>query len=316
MTLPIPSEMDSLPPPPPYTPRDDLTPSPSAEPLPTSRNHPFEQLEHANDNDNGPSHDYSAYEQVLPETDPNPTEPDEPLPAYHPGSYRSNVDRRIHIPAVALASAVPHASRHPAIPTAWTARAPSCPANLVQEPLRSAPSGVSALQRAIDLTRQLSERSADQVARSVRLGFTPRCDRQRRPGPVRITSSSSSSSLDDPLSVPDHRDLDNLDLTSLRTSIANLMRDPANQDEVLQAVSQLRDDLNNRRDFAVPKQQVRDFKAEVLANRKKVRAMREEAKAAKKAEDKQSRREKRAEKRATKRGLSTESGDGVWISPA
>lgn len=61
---------------------------------------------------------------------------------------------------------------------------------------------------------------------------------------------------------------------------------------------------------------MRVFKAEILANRKKVRAMREEAKAAKKAEDKERKREKRAEKKARKRGLSTERGDSVWISPA
>jgi len=82
------------------------------------------------------------------------------------------------------------------------------------------------------------------------------------------------------------------------------MRDPRNQDELVQAVNQLRDDLHNRSNQAVVKRQVRDFKAEIHANRKEVRAMWEEAKTAKKAEDKEMKREKRAEKRAMKRGLS------------
>lgn len=292
--------MDSLPPPPPYTPRDDLTPSSSAG---TTRNLHLNQAEHGNDN--GPSHDYSAYEQVLPETDPNPTEPDEPLPAYHPRSYRSNVDMNLNLPEF------PHSAVPISPSTAWTARAPSHPANLARESSQPAPSGVSALQRAIDLTRQLSERSADQVARSVRAGLTPRRDQQRRPASVRITSTSSSSSVGHASSRQDYGAVEDLDLTTLRTSIANLMRDPRNQDEILQAVSQLRDDLHNRRNQAVSKRQVIDFKAEILANRKKVRAMREDARAAKKAEKKERKREKRAEKWAMKRGLSMESGDGI-----
>lgn len=240
MTLPIPIEMDSLPPPPPYSPRDDLTPTSSAAASPTSRNPHLNQVELGNGN--GPSHDYSAYEQVSAENDPNPTEPDEPLPPYHPGSHRSNVDRNLVIPDVPLHSAVPLApcgrpithgvSRLPAPSTAWAARAPSCPANYARESSESAPSGLSALQRVIDLSRQLSERTAEQVARSVRAGLTPRRDQQRRPAPVRTTSSSCSSSLEDSLSGQDYRALDDLDLTTLRTSVANLMRDPGNQDEI------------------------------------------------------------------------------------
>lgn len=318
MTLPTPIEMDSVPPPPPYTPRDDLTPSSSAEASPTSRNLYINQPEHGNDN--GPSHDYSAYEQVLPETDPNSTIPDEPLPAYQPRSHRSNVDQNLDLPEHPHHSAVPNSPRSRHIPsgvarhspptTAGTARAPSFPPNSTRESWQPTPTGVSALQWAIDLTKQLSERSADQVARSVRAGLTPRRDRQRRPAPVRTTSSSSSSSVGDLPSRQDYRAIEDLDLTTLRTSIANLMRDPRNQDEIVQAVNQLRDDLHNRRNQVVVKRQVRDFKAEIHANRKEVRAMWEEAKTAKKAEEKERKREKRAEKRALKRGLSTENGYG------
>ena len=310
--------MESLPPPP-YTPREDPTPSLSPEATPIA--HQI-LLENDNDNDNGPSHDYSAYEQVLPETDPDLPDPDEPLPAYHPRSHRTDADRNLDLPDVPHYSAVsvapcgrptrPGVSRVSVPSTAWTARAPTSPAPLARE---SSPSGVSPLQRIIDLTKQLSERSADQVARSVRAGLTPRRDQHRRQAPIRTTSSSSSLSLEDPLSGQDFRALDDLDLTTLRISIANLMRNPGNQDEILQAVSQLRDDLNNRRDQTVPKQQVKDFRAEVLANRKKVRAMREEAKAAKKAEDKERKREKRAERRARNPGSRTGSRESGWFSP-
>jgi len=315
--------MDSHPPPPPHTPRDDLTPSSSAGASPTSRNQCLDQPEHGNDN--GPSHDYSAYEQVLPESDPNPTIPDEPLPAYQPRSHRSNVGRIPGIAELAQHNAVPISPRGPPIPsgvarhsppsTAGTARAPFSPPNPAGESSQPNPSGASALQRALDLTKQLSERSADQVARSVRAGLTPRRDRRRRPAPVRTTSSSSSSSVGDLPSQQDHRAIEDLDLRTLRTSIANLMRDPRNQDEIVQAVNQLRDDLHNRSNQAVLKRQVRDFKAEIHANRKEVRAMWEEAKTAKKAADKERKREKRVEKRAMKRGLSTESGYGFRISP-
>lgn len=312
MNLHIPIEMESLPPPPPYTPRDDLTPTSSAEASPVTHN------------DSGPSHDYSAYEQVLPGTDPDLPEPDEPLPAYHPGSHRSNVDRNVDLPAVPRYSDVPLSSSNPASPGVsrapprpWPARAPSNPANFTRDASPTASSGLSALQRVIDLSKQLSERSADQVARSVRAGLTPRRDQRCRTVPVRGISSSSTSSLEDPLSGQDFRALDDLDLTTLRSSIANLMRDPRNQDEILQAVDQLRDDLHNRRDRTVLlKQQVKDFNAEIHANRKKVRAMREEARAAKKAEDKERKLERRAEKRAMKGGLSTDGRDSAWVYPA
>ena len=159
----------------------------------------------------------------------------------------------------------------------------------------------------IDLTRQLSERSADQVAKSVRAGLTPRREQRRHKAPAPTISSPSSCSLEDPLAGQDFRALDDLDLSTLRASIANLMRDPRNQDEILQAVSRLRDDLQNRRNRTV----VKDFKAEIHANRKKVRAMREEAKAVKKAEDKERKRERRAENWARRRGFGVETGDGV-----
>ena len=81
------------------------------------------------------------------------------------------------------------------------------------------------------------------------------------------------------------------------------MRDPRNKDEVLQAVTQLRDDLHNRRDHSVLKQQVKEFEAEVQANRKKVKAMRKEAKAVQKAESRESRLERRVEMKAKKAGL-------------
>ncbi len=311
--------MDSVPPPPPYMPRDDLTPSSSAGASPASRNLYLDKPEHGNDN--GPSHDYSAYEQVLPESESNPTIPDEPLPAYQPSSHASNIDRNPDLPELPHHSAVPTSSRGRPVPsgvsghsppsTAGTARAPFYPPNPTRESSQPTPSGVSALQRALDLTKQLSERSADQVARSVRAGLTPRRDRHRRPAPVRTTSSSSSSSVGDIPSRQVYRAIEDLDLTTLRTSIANLMRDPRNQDELVQAVNQLRDDLHNRSNQAVVKRQVRDFKAEIHANRKEVRAMWEEAKTAKKAEDKERKREKRAEKRAMKRGLSTENGYGL-----
>lgn len=324
MALLVPISMDDLLPPPPYTPRDDLTPSSSTKVSPTSCNLHLDQLEHGS---NGrPSHDYSAYEQVLAETDPNPTEHDEPLPAYQPGSHRSNVDRKLDLPDIPNHSAVLIApcgrpmpsgvSRLSAPSSAWTARAPFRPATFTREPLQSAPFGLSAFQRVIDLTRQLSERSADQVARSMRAGLKSRCEHHCHPAPVRPASSCSSSSLKDPLSGHDYRALDNLDLTTLRTSIANLMRDPSNQDEILQAVSRLRDDIQNRRDRTFPKHQMRNIKAEILANRKKVRAMRQEAKVAKKAEDRERKCETRAEQRARKRCLCTAGGDSVPFSPA
>ncbi len=113
--------------------------------------------------------------------------------------------------------------------------------------------------------------------------------------------------MEDPLSGTDFRDLEDLDLTNLRMSLANLMRDPRNKDEILLAVNQLRDDLHSRHDPSVLKQQVKEFKVEIRTNRKKVKAMRKEAKAVQKAENRKRRLEKRAEKKARKVGLIVES---------
>ncbi|MCJ1361612.1 hypothetical protein MMC16_000712 [Acarospora aff. strigata] len=303
--------MDSHIPPPPYTPRDNLTPTSSN--IATPNTIPLHLEQHRNDGLNGPSHDYSAYEQVLPETDPNLSELDEPLPAYHPRSELSPADgdrgvpnytSYIHVSSIPSNVPVPHGvSRRPTLSVRSPARTPSSPTSCEREASHSAPYGFSALQRIMDSARELSDRSAEQVARSSSR-LMPKRQSPSRPSAIRRNSaSSSSSSREDSLSGADSRGLEDLDLTTLRTSIANLMRDPRNKDEVLQAVTQLRDDLHNRRDHSVLKQQVKEFEAEVQANRKKVKAMRKEAKAVQKAESRESRLERRVEMKAKKAGL-------------
>ncbi|KAI9872780.1 MAG: hypothetical protein M1830_001202 [Pleopsidium flavum] len=328
-------EMDDLPPPP-YTPRDTLTPTSStgASPVPAS----LDTSAIESTNSNGPSHDYYAYEQVLPGTDTDRLEIEEPLPSYDAGSspiprgtlnlrggdrihveeveagrHTSHNNRNTNQPGFPYGRASPFAPPHTAAlhtvsitPTSSTSpglRAPSPPLVYARDSLQPASYGLSALQRVIDLAKQLSERPTEQLARSIPPMFMPRQRRQCRPSAVRSTSSSSSTSMDDPLSGTDFRDLEDLDLTNLRISLANLMRDPRNKDEILRVVNQLRDDLHNRRDRSVLKQQVREFEIEVHANRKKVKAIRKEAKTAQKAENREKILEKRAEKRARKAGF-------------
>ncbi len=289
-------------PPPPYCPRDEFTPTSSGVTSPSEAQDP-----------NGPSHDYSAYEQVSPE-DSDDAPPDEPLPSYEPRSRSAHLDVTLELSgypyynhnAVRITeSRVPapqRTSSAPAVATSSMARTASSSPACTRESSHSN-HGLSALQRLIDVARQLSDRSAEQVARSIPSSFIVRRTHSNRTSTTHSSSSCSASPVEDPLSGADFRVLDDLDLSTLRTSIANLMRDPRNKDEILQAVNQLRDDLNNRRDRTALKQQVKDFQAEVYANRKKVKAMRKEAKEAQKAAIKEVRLERRAERRARKSGL-------------
>jgi len=187
--------MDDLPPPPPYTPRGPLTPTSStgASPVPTSlHTGPTESGSTI-----GPSHDYYAYEQVSPATNPDSTELEEPLPSYdtgssprppgtlnlrggdcihvrevEDGSHSPHNDRNINQPGFLFHSALSFAPLHPRTPhgvsipptssTSSEFPAPSTLSTCARESMRSVPFGLSALQRVIDLAKQLSERPAEQ----------------------------------------------------------------------------------------------------------------------------------------------------------
>lgn len=309
--------MDDPTPPPPYTPRDHSRPVLRAEEYPNIASLHLNDFESGYNS--GQTYGISSYDHASPTVNRNFREADPQLPPYEPEARPSNVPgthsehpsqrQRQHTLPPSQPGVVPHMST-----AAPGNRSHSHPVISPPRAAQEVPFGLSALQRIVDLAKELSDRSAGQGTSSDPNGARSKQDQLHvRVGGVGFGSSSPRQPIGSHPQASDLRVLEGLDLTNLRASVANLLRNPQNRGELIDAVNRLRQEMQNRQGQAQLRQNIKEFKANIHENRKKVRAMKNEARCVHRAEKKEKaheerteKKEKRCEKRAERKARKAE----------